>query len=52
MLEKVIETYKCLISCRESMPGMKLEDAFNPDALKDIKREYEWLKSKSNKSLN
>jgi hypothetical protein len=26
------------------MPGLKLEDTFNPSALADVKQEYEWLK--------
>lgn len=46
MWDKVLETYQCLISCRTKMPGMKLEDAFNPEALADIKKEYEWLQKK------
>lgn len=47
MMKNVIETYKCLISCREKMPGMKLEDAFKSSsgALQAIKDEHEWLKS-------
>ena len=44
MWKRVLETFSCLISGREKMPGMKFEDAFSPDALKSIKEEYEWLK--------
>lgn len=43
-IRAVIDTYKCLISCCEKRPGMKLEDAFSSNALKSIKFEYEWLK--------
>ena len=43
MFDKVIETYRCLISCREKMPGMKLEDAFSFEALQIVKKEYAWL---------
>ena len=49
MLDKIIETYRCLISCREKMPGMRLEDAFSDTALEQIKEEHEWLKRLSDK---
>lgn len=42
-LDSVIETFKCLISCCEKMPGMKLEDAFNSEAFANMKEEYRWL---------
>lgn len=45
MLEQVLDTYRCLLSCRKKMPGMRLEDAFSPAAVQDIEREYEWLKN-------
>jgi len=41
--DNIIETYRCLISCRTSMPGMPLEDAFSHEAVKSIKKEYAWL---------
>jgi hypothetical protein len=45
MLDKVLETYKCLISGIEKMPGMSLEDAFSSSALASLKKEYAWLQS-------
>lgn len=39
---KVLETYRCLISCRKKMPGMKLEDAFKH--VTDLEQEEVWLK--------
>jgi len=36
----VLSTYRCLLSCRKTMPGMRLEDAFNKSAVDDIEREY------------
>jgi len=51
MMDSVIDTYKCLLSCREKMPGMKLEDAFKSEsgALDSLKKEYKWLlKQKEN----
>lgn len=44
MLDKVIDTYRCLLSCHKKMPGMKLEDAFNEEAMEQIEKEYKWLK--------
>lgn len=44
MFEKILETYRYLISCRKKMPGMKLEEIFNEEAVKDFEREYKWLK--------
>jgi hypothetical protein len=43
MLNGVLETYQCILSCRKKMPGMKLEDAFNSAAVEDLEREYAWL---------
>jgi hypothetical protein len=45
MWKHVLETYRCLISCREKMPGMRLEDVFKSEtgALASIKEEYAWL---------
>lgn len=45
MLKDIVETYRCLLSCRTKMPGMKLEDAFNSDAVRSLEKEYEWLKT-------
>jgi hypothetical protein len=45
MLNKVIETYRCLLSYRKRMPGMSLEDAFSSSAVEDLEKEYEWLLS-------
>jgi len=42
-IDNIIDTYKCLISCCTSLPGMSLEEAFSNDAIKSIKEEYEWL---------
>ena len=49
MLNKVLETYQCLISCRKNMPRMKLEDAFKDNAVKDLEAEFEWLKQEAEK---
>jgi hypothetical protein len=45
MIKGILETYKCLISCRINMPGMKLEDAFSAKALRSLQEEYEWIKN-------
>lgn len=43
MLDKVLETYRCILSCRKRMPGMKLEDALNSAAVAEMEQEYSWL---------
>jgi len=45
MIKDVIETYKSLLSCRRSLPGMSLEEAFSNNAVKSIEKELEWLKT-------
>ena len=40
----VLETLRCLISCCEKFPGMPMEQAFNEDALREVKEEYNYLK--------
>jgi hypothetical protein len=47
MLANVLETYRCLLSCRKKMPGMKLEDAFNSEAVRDLEQEYAWLQKQA-----
>lgn len=47
MWKDVLETYRCLISCREKMPGMPLEDAFTSGAVDAIKDEYAWLQRRA-----
>jgi len=49
MWKDVLETYRCLISCREKMPGMRLEDAFKSEngAVSALKKEYEWLQQQA-----
>jgi hypothetical protein len=42
-LLKIFDTYKCLLSCRKKMPGWKLEDAFSPEAVRDIEDEFQWF---------
>jgi len=41
MVQQLLETYRCLISCRKNMPGMRLEDAF--EDIGCIEQEYKWL---------
>ena len=43
--KEVLETYRCLISCRKNLPGASLEDVFSD--LKPLETEYEWLKQKA-----
>lgn len=43
MLDDVINTYECLLSCLTQMPGMSLEDAFSEDAIESLKKELKWL---------
>ena len=43
-LDDIIQTYRCLISCRDTMPGMALEEAFSYDAMVSVKDELVWLK--------
>lgn len=47
MLKDVLETYRCLISGCEKMPGMRLEDAFSDNALRSLKNEYKWLQQQA-----
>ena len=42
-LEAVLDTYKCLLSCRQKLPGMKMEDAFSLGAVEAMKKEQAWL---------
>ena len=49
MLDHILETYRCILSCRKKMPGMKLEDALNSEAVNDMELEYTWLLSLSQK---
>jgi hypothetical protein len=44
LLKDVLYTYKCLIEAREKLPGLRLENAFNEEALQMLKHEYEELK--------
>jgi hypothetical protein len=45
MLQNILQTYNCLISARENLPGAKLEDVFSSDiALPEFKKEREWIK--------
>ena len=44
-IDSVLETYRCILSCRRNIPGMRLEDAFSSDAVRSIEREFEWLKA-------
>lgn len=43
-LNDIIDTYKCLISCRDTLPGMPIEEAFSYDAMVSVKAELVWLK--------
>lgn len=43
-LDDIIHTYRCLISCRDTLPGMALEEAFSYDAMLSVKAELAWLK--------
>jgi hypothetical protein len=49
MWQDVLETYRCLISCREKWPGMSLEEVFKPefDSVDALKREYAWLQQQA-----
>jgi len=51
MIDDIIETYRCLISCRKKMPGMSLEDAFSRAALEEIEKEFEYLINLRHKEL-
>ena len=44
MMEGILETYRCLISWRKNMPGMRLEECISQNGLRLIEAEYEWLK--------
>lgn len=44
LMKDVINTYECLLSCRKKMPGMKLEDAFTPEAVNQLEIELLFLK--------
>lgn len=47
MWQEVLETYRCLISSRKNMPGMRLEDVFSDYGC--LVSEYTWLQNKSNR---
>lgn len=49
MWQEVLETYRCLISCRINMPGMRLEEAFkrSTGAVDAIQNEYKWLQDQA-----
>jgi hypothetical protein len=47
MWQEVLDTYKCILSCRKNMPGMRLEDALNSSAFNSMKSEYTWLQGKA-----
>ena len=44
MIKGILETYRCLISGRKNMPGMRLEECISQNGLRLIEMEYEWLK--------
>jgi len=44
LINDVINTYECLISCRKKMPEMKLEDVFTQNTLLHLELELEFLK--------
>jgi len=43
MITGILDTYRCLLSGIKTMPGMKLEDAFNSSAVASLKAEQAWL---------
>lgn len=47
MIDQILETYRCLISCRKNLPGARLEDVFKREtgAVASIEAEYNWLKA-------
>jgi len=45
LLNDILKTYEVLISIREKTPGMKMEYAFDEEAMYSIKKEYELLKA-------
>jgi hypothetical protein len=49
MLKDILDTYRCLISCRKNMPGMRLEDAFKSGngSVQALEREYAWLQNQA-----
>ena len=49
MWEDVLETYRCLLSCRKTMPGMPLEDALPIEngSVASLEKEYAWLKQQA-----
>lgn len=51
MIDKIIETYRCLISCCKKMPRMKLEDAFSSEALESLEKEHKWLLQEQEQKL-
>ena len=42
-LTGIIETYASILSTREKMPGMSLEDFISVDSISTLKNEYNWL---------
>ena len=45
MYDEIIDTYKCILSCRKKLPGMSLEDALNDSAVRGLERELAWIES-------
>lgn len=50
MWKDVLETYRCLLSAKKNMPGMKIEDLFRSCTTSELEREYEFLKQQAKDS--
>lgn len=47
MWQDVLETYRCLLSCRKNLPGMRIEDAFKTETIASLEKEYAWLQQQA-----
>jgi len=43
MIDDIIETYKCIISCRRNLPGISMEQALCEEAINNVEKEYQWI---------
>lgn len=50
MWKDVLETYRCLVSAKNNMPGARIEDIFGSCTKDDLEREYAFLKQQAKDS--
>jgi hypothetical protein len=46
----VLETYRCLVSAKKNMPGMRIEDLFGSCTTSELEQEYKFLQQQAKDS--